>query len=187
MASGWSAPGVRSLADALTRPPDRRDDARVTTYQDTAEAFIRMAHRIVWASVTTVEPDGRPRSRILHPIWEWVADELVGWVASGKTAPKVAALAEQSAVSVSYWSPSHDTCVAECNASWADDAVTRHRTWHLFADAPQPVGYDPRIIPGWDSPDAEAFCVLRLEPYRLRVFPGSVLLGEGGEVLRWAR
>ena len=30
-------------------------------------------------------------------------------------------------------------------------------------------------------------CVLRLEPYRLRVFPGSVLLGEGGEVLRWAR
>ena len=28
---------------------------------------------------------------------------------------------------------------------------------------------------------------LRLEPYRLRVFPGSVLLGEGGEVLRWSR
>ena len=158
-----------------------------TTYEDTAEAFIRMAHRIVWASVATVDPDGRPRTRILHPIWEWVGDGLVGWIATSKSGLKVSALASQPAVSVSYWSPSHDTCVAECVATWADDAVTRHRTWHLFADAPQPVGYDPRIIPGWDSPDAPAFCALRLEPYRLRVFPGSVLLGEGGEVLRWSR
>jgi hypothetical protein len=154
-------------------------------YQDTATAFIHMAHRIVWASVATVEPDGRPRSRILHPIWEWAGDQLVGWIATGKTQVKTAALAAQPAVSVSYWSPSHDTADAECMATWADDAVTRHRTWHLFADAPQPVGYDPRIIPGWENADSPDFNVLRLDPYRLRVFPGTVLLGEGGDILRW--
>jgi hypothetical protein len=27
--------------------------------------------------------------------------------------------------------------------------------------------------------------VLKLEPWRLRVFPGSVLMGQGGTVLTW--
>jgi hypothetical protein len=27
--------------------------------------------------------------------------------------------------------------------------------------------------------------VLRLEPWRVRVFPGTVLLGQGGTVLTW--
>ena len=34
-----------------------------------APAFVAMAHRIVWANVATVDADGRPRSRILHPLW----------------------------------------------------------------------------------------------------------------------
>ncbi len=157
----------------------------MSSYQDSGDAFIRMAHRIVWASVASVQPDGRPRSRILHPIWEWAGDRLVGWVATGKTDIKTAALAAQPALSVNYWSPSHDTCTADCIGSWADDDVTRHRTWRLFADAPQPVGYDPRIVPGWDNADSPGFCVIRLEPYRLRVFPGTVLLGQGGDVLHW--
>ncbi|MEO6158083.1 MAG: pyridoxamine 5'-phosphate oxidase family protein [Ilumatobacteraceae bacterium] len=157
----------------------------MTNYQQAADAFIHMAHRIVWASVAMVEPDGRPRSRVLHPIWEWAGDELVGWIMTGKTPIKTAALAGQPAISLNYWSPSHDTCEIDCVASWADDAVTRHRTWHLFSDAPQPVGYDPRIIPGWDSADSPSFSVLRLHPYRLRVFPGTVLLGQGGEIVQW--
>ena len=37
----------------------------------TAPAFVEMAHRIVWATVATVDERGRPRSRVLHPIWEW--------------------------------------------------------------------------------------------------------------------
>jgi hypothetical protein len=36
-----------------------------------APAFVEMAHRIVWASAATVDKHGRPRSRILHPIWQW--------------------------------------------------------------------------------------------------------------------
>ncbi len=55
----------------------------------------------------------------------------------------------------------------------------------MFLNGPAPVGYDPRIVPGWDSPTAEAFAVLRLEPWRVRVFPGTVLLGQGGSVLTW--
>ena len=57
--------------------------------------------------------------------------------------------------------------------------------WNLFLNAPEPVGYNPAIIPGWDSPTSEAFAALRLDPWRLRVLPGSLLMGKDGEVLTW--
>lgn len=41
------------------------------------------------------------------------------------------------------------------------------------------------MIPGWMAPDVDGFAVLRLEPWRLRVMPGSVLMGQGGETLVW--
>jgi hypothetical protein len=75
--------------------------------------------------------------------------------------------------------------VAECRAALALDAATRAMVWDLLVNAPAPVGYNPAIVPGWDSPTSEAFAALRLEPWRLRVFPGTVLLGQGGSVLTW--
>lgn len=151
-----------------------------------APAFVAMAHRIVWASVATVDTECRPRSRILHPIWLWDGTRLVGWVASGPTPVKRAHLDAHADVSVSYWTDTHDTCTAECRAAWAHDDETRTWLWDLFVHAPEPVGYDPAIVPAWaGGPTSPAFAALRLEPWRLRVFPGSVLLGQGGDVLTW--
>jgi pyridoxamine 5'-phosphate oxidase-like protein len=151
-----------------------------------APAFVAMAHRIVWASVATVDADGRPRSRILHPIWLWDGTALVGWVASGPTPVKRAHLDAHPDVSVSYWTDTHDTCTAECRTTWAFDDDTRTWLWDLFVHAPAPVGYDPAIVPAWaGGPTSPAFAALRLEPWRLRVFPGTVLLGQGGDVLTW--
>jgi hypothetical protein len=67
----------------------------------------------------------------------------------------------------------------------AFDDDTRKMVWNLFIQVPPPVGYDPAIVSAWKSPTSEAFAALRLEPWRLRVFPGSVLLGQGGQVLYW--
>lgn len=152
-----------------------------------APAFVEMAHRIVWCTVATVDDQGRPRSRILHPLWEWDGTSLVGWIATGPTPVKRANLAHSPYVSANYWASDHDTCTAECLATWQLDDETRTAMWDRFKNAPAPVGYDPAIIPDWaDGPLSPAFGVLRLEPWRLRVFPGSVLLGGGGEVLTWA-
>jgi hypothetical protein len=108
-----------------------------------------------------------------------------GWIATAPTPLKRAHLARSSYVSVSYWTPSQDTCVAECQAEWRFDLETRQRIWRLFEETPAPVGYDPAIIPGWEKPSDDAFAVLKLEPWRLRVFPGTVLMGRGGDVLTW--
>jgi hypothetical protein len=150
-----------------------------------APAFVEMAHRIVWASAATVDAQGRPRSRILHPIWQWDGARLLGWIATGPTPVKRAHLAASPHISLNYWTPSQDTCVAECRAAWAFDEATRTMVWNLFRDTPGPLGYDPTTIQAWTSPTADAFAVLRLEPWRLRVLPGSVFMRQGGEVLVW--
>ena len=152
---------------------------------DTAPAFVDMAHRIVWATAATVDSHGRPRSRILHPPWVWDGLALIGWVATRPTLLKRSHLARSPFMSFNYWSPNHDTCVAECRVAWADDHATRTMVWDLFKTGPEPVGYDPSIVPGWDSPSSPQFAVLRLAPWRVRVFPGTVLLGQGGRVLTW--
>ena len=154
-----------------------------------APAFVEMAHRIVWCSVATVDHQGRPRSRILHPIWEWDGTALVGWIATGPTPTKRAHLKASPNLSCGYWAPTHDTCLAECAAQWTFDDATRTRVWNLFANGPAPVGYDPAMIPGWDSPTSPNFAALKLEPWRLRVMPGQFMLSGGGEgeVLVWAQ
>ena len=151
----------------------------------TAPAFVEMAHRIVWCTAATVDAEERPRSRILHPIWQWDGTQLVGWIGTRPTPVKRAHLAANPFMSVNYWTPSHDTCAAECRAALLFDDATRIVVWNLFLNGPEPVGYDPAIVPGWDKPLAEEFAVIRLDPWRLRVFPGSVLLGQGGAVLNW--
>jgi hypothetical protein len=59
--------------------------------------------------------------------------------------------------------------------------------WELFKQAPARVGYDPGIVPAWkDGPTSPAFTALRLDPWRLRVFPGTALVGGAGEILNWS-
>jgi pyridoxamine 5'-phosphate oxidase-like protein len=158
----------------------------VASLEQIAPAFVEMAHSIVWASVATVDRDGRPRSRILHPLWEWDGVDLLGWVATVPTALKRKHLAAHPFVSVSYWTTNHDNCSADCLVEWYLDDETRSEVWTKFVTAHAPVGYDPAIIPMWrDGPTSDQFAVLRLTPYRLRVMPGTVLIAQRGEVLTW--
>lgn len=157
----------------------------MNTLPETAPAFIEMAHQIVWATAATVDSHGRPRSRILHPLWVWDGTQITGWIGTSPTPAKRAHLNHSPFMSINYWTPTHDTCAAECRATLAFDDETRMTVWDLFKNGPSPVGYDPAIVPTWGSPTSASFAVVRLDPWRLRVFPGTVLLGKGGTVLTW--
>ena len=90
-------------------------------------------------------------------------------------------------MSLTYWTPSHDTATADCAASWHLDDETCERVWETFKALPAPVGYDPAIVPPWaDGPRSPAFAALRLDPYRLRVMPGTLMLEGRGELLTWS-
>ncbi len=124
---------------------------------------------------------------MLHPIWELRDEQLTGWVATSPLSAKAADLAHEARVSLTYWTPDHDTCTADCDSAWENEPTEREAGWRRFVDGPAPVGYDPAMIPGWTGPEAESFGILRLEPRRLRVMPGSLLMTGQGVVLTWKR
>jgi hypothetical protein len=160
-------------------------DSATTSLNEIAPVFIEMAHRIVWCSAASVDAHGRPRSRVLHPIWQWDGARLAGWIATSPTPTKRAHLQASPYLSLNYWTPSHDTCVAECRAALVFDDETRSMVWNMFLNAPPPLGYNPRIVPAWESPQCDAFAVIRVEPWRIRLLPASAMSGQGGKVLTW--
>ena len=101
-----------------------------------AEDVLGIVADTVSCTVTTVDAAGRPRSRILHPIWEVIDDRPVVWVMTGRTPVKTAHIAANPHVALSYWSPAQDTVIADCVASWVDDAATKRHVWDLFATTP---------------------------------------------------
>ena len=130
--------------------------------------LLRISAEVAWATVATVDGQGRPRTRVLHPIREVVDGAPVGWVGTSRLPLKARHLASNPYVSCAYWSPRQETAHVECRASWASDA--RERVWQLFLDADPPLGYDPASIPQWkEGPLAGACDVLRLDPWRLMV------------------
>ncbi|UJW31795.1 pyridoxamine 5'-phosphate oxidase [Saccharothrix sp. AJ9571] len=131
------------------------------------DEFVRVAHRVVWCSMATVDRLGRPRSRVVHPYWERVGDSLTGWVTTRPTPLKRAHLACTPYVSCSYWDPRQEVAVAECDAEYADSPDDRRHVWDLFGAAEPPLGFDLRIL-GVDDPLDARFTVLRLRPWRLR-------------------
>lgn len=150
-----------------------------------APAFIEKAHRIIYATMATVDPTGQPRTRILHPIWEWSNDRLTGWIATSPLSQKASHLEHDGRVSLTYWDATQDTCTADCTAHWETGDAERRAGWDRFLDGPEPVGFDPRLIPDWTDPDAEAFGILRLEPMRLRVMDGTLMATGEGALLNW--
>ena len=143
------------------------------------DEFIGIAHRIVWCGVATVDRRGRPRSRILHPYWERTADGLRGWVVTRRSPLKVAHLERTPYLTCTYWDATHDVAIADCHASWEDDAGEHVRVWALYAAAPEPLGYDfAQIFP--DGPQSPGAGFLRMRPWRIRTH--RVIAGEPARV-----
>ena len=148
-------------------------------------AFTAVAHRIVWCTLATVDRRGRPRSRLVHPIWEATPDGLVGWLTSRPTPLRTAHLDSTPYVSCSYWDPSHDVAVAECAAAYVHDLRDKEHAWDVFRRAEPPAGYDPASI--WpDGPEDPDAGVIRLDPWRLKVADAATLTA-GGQPQTWRR
>ena len=110
---------------------------RVATFEEIAPEFIARAHGMVWCDMATVGPDGRPRTRILHPVW----DGDTAWATSLRVGPKADDVDRNPYVSLAYISDPHKPAYAECVASWEDDRERRIEIWKWIASLPEPLGY----------------------------------------------
>jgi general stress protein 26 len=148
----------------MTVPAERRTESFAQIRDDVAEII----GTIVYATMTTVDRQGRPRSRVLIVAWELDGPRPVGWLATFKTPVKAAHLAHNPHVTTSYWSPRQDAVYLDSVATWTDDADIDQRVWQMYRQGSPPgVGYDPAAY--WRGPDDPAFHVLRLDPWRVQV------------------
>lgn len=154
-----------------------------------APAFAEMANRMIYCTLATVDRRGRPRSRMVHTLWQWDGRSLTGWVGSMVTPMKRAHLENTPYVSCTFWDGAevYDTCTAECHAELLLDEQSKRDGWELFKSTPPPIGYDPGAVhPDWaDGPTSPAWGVIRLEPWRLHVFPGEFARSGTGRILTW--
>jgi general stress protein 26 len=136
---------------------------RIPTFAEIEPEFIERAHRMVWCDMATVGPDGRPRTRIMHPVWF----EGTGWATSLRTGPKANDIDRKPYVSLAYVSDPSRPAYAECVASWENDPAVRRGIWERIKAIPEPLGYDTEAMFG--SYDYPGLTLLRLNPWRIRL------------------
>lgn len=134
---------------------------RVTHFSEIEAEFIQRVHTMVWCSAATVDGKGRPRSRILHPIWEG----STGWIGTDPNSHKARHLAQNPYISLAYIANVMNPVYADCAAEWIDDLSQKQRIWDMFRNAPEPLGYDPATT--FVAPDHESFGLLKLTPWRI--------------------
>jgi hypothetical protein len=139
------------------------------------EDFLRITAQTVFCVATTVDAGGRPRGRVLHPVFVVDEGRPLGWALTGRTPLKTRHLDVNPHMSCSYWTPSHDTVLIDCVAGWVEDEDEKRRVWELFRDAPKPLGWGAEGLAGY-GPDrwlSGLFTPLRLEPWRVQVMTGD--------------
>ena len=152
----------------------------VNDFSEIEDEFMARVRRIAWCTAATVDRKGRPRTRILHPIWE----HSTGWIATGRHSLKEKHIEKTPYMSLTYWDPQHQQIYADCRVEWADGAADKQRIWDLYKNTPPPLGYDPIMI--WPGGVAQGdFGLLKLTPYRVELFGlGEMFKGEAGAIWR---
>lgn len=133
-------------------------------FADIQENFHQTVAKYVWCNVATVDTQGRPRSRVLHPIWEGAT----GWIVTGRTSLKAKHLDDNPHVSLAYIADPFKPLYVDASAEWVDDLATKERIWALFTNTPQPYGYDP--APFFGSVDRPTTGLLKLTPWRIELY-----------------
>lgn len=137
--------------------------------------FLRITAATVFCVATTVDAAGRPRNRMLHPIFVVRDGRPVGWALTGRTPLKSSHLAANPHMACAYWTPSHDTVFVDCITAWVEDDEERQSVWDLFHDTPEPLGWGPDGMAGYGAERwrSSVFTPLRLEPWRVQVMRGE--------------
>ena len=137
----------------------------VTSFSDIQEELLARVRRIVWCTMTTVDRRGRPRSRILHPIWEG----SICWAATYRGSFKGKHIARNPYVSLTYWDPQQQQVYADCRAEWDDGAAEKQRVWELYKSTPPPLGYDLGQF-FRQGPDDPNYGLLKLTAWRIELW-----------------
>ena len=145
----------------------------VAQFEDIQIEFMQRIQQAVYCNVATVDLKGRPRSRVMHVIW----DGPIGWIITWPGSHKAKHLANNSYVSLAYVNNPKKPVYVECTAEWVDDISEQRRIWELHRTTPPPLGFDP--APHYGTIAHQYFGLLRFTPWRIE------LAELGSESLIW--
>jgi hypothetical protein len=97
----------------------------VASFAELEAELLERTRAIVWCNVATVDSRNRPRSRILHPIWEGAT----GWIATRRNTLKADHLARSPYVSLAYVADIWRPLYVDCLAAWDDAPESKRRVW----------------------------------------------------------
>ncbi len=132
----------------------------VSTFAEIEEEFLQRVRTMVYCSAATIDLHQRPRSRVLHPIWE----DRAGWVTTGPKTAKAAQLAANPFMSLAFIADPFKPVYVECRASWQNDPETRQRIWDLYKT------FDVDLAVSWGDVDSPTYAVMRLDPWRIELY-----------------
>jgi general stress protein 26 len=135
----------------------------VASFEEIQDEFMRRVSQAVYCNMATVDRKGRPRSRMLHPIW----DGSIGWVISWKETLKTKHLQVNPYVSLAYILDRDKPVYADCRAEWVDEESEKLRIWELHKSIPEPLGFDPE--PHYGTIHHPYYGLLRFTPWRIEL------------------
>jgi len=142
---------------------------QIDDFTEIEQEFSERVRQIVWCAAASIDPQNqRPRTRILHPIWEGAT----GWISTHRHSTKSKHLAQNPYLSLAYSADPHKPVYVDCKAEFMDDLAVKQRTWNLALNTPEPVGYDPAL--DFISYDNPTYGVLKLTPWRVEIYTLSV-------------
>lgn len=136
---------------------------RVTSFADIEAEFIARAHRMVYAALATTGPGGRPRTRVVHTVW----DGATGWAVTFPGLPKEMDIRRNPFVSLAYVAEPQAPAYAECTAGFVDDPASKRSVWEFTKNLDAPAGYDPAIM--YSGADDPKLLLIRFTPWRIRL------------------
>jgi hypothetical protein len=135
----------------------------IQRFEEIQDEFMARVQKSVYCNVATVDTKGRPRSRIMHLIW----DGPIGWVITWPETHKAKHLANNPHVSIAYIGEPLKPVYVECIAAWVTDHAEKLRIWELHKTIPPPLGFDPG--PHYGSIDHKYYGLLRFTPWRVEL------------------
>lgn len=134
----------------------------VQDFAEIEQEFLERVNRVIWCSAATVDENNRPRSRVLHPLWEG----NTGWIGTFRQSKKSQHLARVPYMSLAYIADPMKPVYVDCLAEWQDDPRDKQRFWDWVQTIPEPLGYNPADSFTFD----DTFGVLKLTPTRIEVY-----------------
>jgi len=138
-------------------------------FEEIRTEFLERVNQAVYCCASTIDRQGRPRSRILHTFWEG----NTGWVTTEPNSLKARHLEQNPFMSLGYIHDPAKPVYVDCVAEWIHDRPTKQHVWDLFLNTAPPLGFDPAPIFGSidePNPGGIQFGLLKFTPYRILLY-----------------